>query len=75
MEFIFDNKVKLALHELISNSKEEYIRIKVFYGCGKPAYDLYMDFKKENDSEVSIDNIKFIVNKAEEKACKKLEIK
>ena len=45
MEFTLDEKAKNALNELIENSSEEYVRIKVFYGCGRPAYDLYPDFK------------------------------
>ena len=75
MEFVINDKAKEALNELIENSGEEYVRIKVFYGCGRPAYDLYMDYKKENDIEVNINKIKFVVDKNEEKACKKLEIK
>ncbi len=75
MEFIINDKAKKALNKLIENSGEEYVRIKVFYGCGKPAYDLYMDYKKDNDIEVNINEIKFVVDKNEEKACKKLEIK
>lgn len=39
------------------------MRIKVFYGCGRPAYDLYPDFKSDEDEEVIISGIKFVVNK------------
>ena len=63
MEFTFDEKAKNALNELIENSSEEYVRIKVFYGCGRPAYDLYPDFKSDEDEEVIISGIKFVVNK------------
>ena len=52
MKFTFDIKAKEALNELIKNSSENYIRIKVFYGCGRPAYDIYADFKGEEDEEV-----------------------
>ena len=55
MKFTFDIKAKEALNELIKNSSENYIRIKVFYGCGRPAYDIYADFKGEEDEEVIID--------------------
>ena len=40
MELKFDEKAKKALEDLLSKSSEEYIRIKVFYGCGRPAYEL-----------------------------------
>lgn len=75
MEFIFNDKAKVALQELLQNSSENYIRIKVFYGCGRPAYELYCDFKTEDDVEVTIEDINFIVNKKDERACRKLEIK
>ena len=55
MKFTFDIKAKEALSELIKNSTENYIRIKVFYGCGRPAYDIYADFKGEEDEEVIIE--------------------
>ena len=58
MKFTFDIKAKEALSELIKNSSENYIRIKVFYGCGRPAYDIYADFKGEEDEEVKIYGIK-----------------
>ena len=51
------------------------MRIKVFYGCGRPAYDLYRDFKSDEDDEVVISGIKFVVNKKDVRACNKLEIK
>ena len=75
MEFTFDEKAKNALNELIENSSEEYVRIKVFYGCGRPSYDLYPDFKSDEDEEVIISGIKFVVNKKDVRACNKLEIK
>lgn len=75
MELKFDEKAKKALEDLLSKSSEEYIRIKVFYGCGRPAYELYCDFKSDEDVEEVIEGIKFIVNKKDVKACNKLEIK
>ena len=35
---------KEALKNLIDESNENYIRIKVFYGCGRPAYEIYPSF-------------------------------
>lgn len=75
MELIFSEKAKEALKNLIDSSAEEYIRIKVFYGCGRPAYELYCDFKSEEDVEEVVENIKFVVNKKDVRACSKLEIK
>ena len=75
MELKFDEKAKKALEDLLSKSSEEYIRIKVFYGCGRPAYELYCDFKSDEDVEEVIEGIKFIVNKKDVRACNNLEIK
>ena len=75
MELKLDEKEKKALEDILSKSSEEYIRIKVFYGCGRPAYELYCDFKSDEDVEEVIEGIKFIVNKKDVKACNKLEIK
>lgn len=75
MQIIFNEKAKEALNEMIRNSSEEYVRIKVFYGCGRPAYEIYADFKCDEDIEEIIDEIKFIVNKKDERACNKIEIK
>lgn len=75
MELKFDEKAKEALKALVNESSEEYIRIKVFYGCGRPAYELYCDFKSDEDVEEVIEEIKFIVNKKDVKACNNLEIK
>ena len=75
MEIIFNEKANNALTELINNSSEEYIIIKVFYGCGRPAYEIYPDFKSDEDIEETINGIKFIVNKKDERACNKIEIK
>ena len=75
MNFKFNSDAKEALEELIKNSSENYIRIKVFYGCGRPAYELYCDFKSDEDVEEVIEGIKFIVNKRDVRACNNLEIK
>lgn len=75
MNFKFNSNAKEALEELIKNSSENYIRIKVFYGCGRPAYELYCDFKSDEDVEEVIEGIKFIVNKRDVRACNNLEIK
>lgn len=75
MEIIFDNKAKEALKELINKSSENYIRIKVFYGCGRPAYEIYPSFKVENDLEINVDDISFVILKDDIRGCNKLEIK
>ena len=75
MELKFDEKAKEALKALVNESSEEYIRIKVFYGCGRAAYELYCDFKSDEDVEELIEGIKFVVNKKDVKACNNLEIK
>lgn len=75
MELKFDEKAKKALEDLLSKSSEDYVRIKVFYGCGRPAYELYCDFKSDEDVEEVIEGIKFIVNKKDVRACTNLEIK
>lgn len=75
MELKFDEKAKEVLKALVNESSEEYIRIRVFYGCGRPAYELYCDFKSDEDVEEVIEEIKFVVNKKDVKACNNLEIK
>ncbi|MDO5779445.1 MAG: hypothetical protein Q4Q02_02865 [Clostridium sp.] len=75
MELKFDEKAKEALKALVNESSEEYIRIKVFYGCGRPAYELYCDFKSDEDVEEVIEGIKFVVNTKDIRACNNLEIK
>lgn len=72
----FDEKTKYGLLNLIENSSEEYVRVKVVgNGCGKPAYDLYASFKSDNDIEVIINDIKFVISKEDEKLCSNIEIK
>lgn len=75
MKLKFDNKARKALETSINESSENYIRIKVFYGCGRPAYELYCDFKTNEDIEEVIEGIKFIVNKKDVRACNNIEIK
>ena len=41
MNIRFDEKAKKALEDIIKDSSENYIRIKVFRGCGRPAYEMY----------------------------------
>lgn len=75
MKIIFDEKAKKALEELIDKSSEGYIRIKPFLGCGKPAYELYADFKAEDDIVEVIEGISFTVKKEHERVCDGIEIK
>lgn len=75
MKILFDEKAKLALKDIIEKSSEDYIRIKPFIGCGKPAYEIYADFKGENDLEYIIDEIPFVIHKEYEKLCDGIEIK
>ena len=75
MKIVFDEKAKRALEGMIKNSNENYIRVKPFIGCGKPAYEIYADFKGENDIEELVDGITFVVHKEYEKICNGIEIK
>ena len=75
MNILFDEKTRTALIELVNESTENYIRIKPFYGCGKPAYEMYVDYKRSTDIEEEIQGIIFIVNADDEKACNGIEIK
>lgn len=75
MKLKFEKKAKEALENLVKKSSEDYVRIKVFYGCGRPAYELYCDFKSDEDVEEIVEGIKFVVNKKDIRACNNLEIK
>ena len=75
MKIQFDEKAKEALKEMVEKSSENYIRIKPFIGCGKPAYEIYADFKGENDIEENIEGIIFVVHKDYERVCNGIEIK
>ena len=75
MKIIFNESAKLALKEMIGGSTENYIRIKVFYGCGRPAFEIYPSFKGDDDVEFIENDIKFIMSKSEMRGLRKLEIK
>lgn len=76
MNILFDEVTKIALLEKIENSSLDYIRIKVaLVGCGKPAYDIYTDYKSENDFIVNISGVDFVIDKRDEKLCNDIEIK
>ena len=74
MELIFDSKAKEALEDMINKSNESYIRIKVFYGCGRPAYEIYPSYKDENGLEIISDGINFVIAKDDARGCIGLEI-
>ena len=75
MNIRFDEKAKKALEDIIKNSSENYIRIKVFRGCGRPAYEIYPSYKSEEDMLVEIDDIPFVYKKEDEKMVNGIEIK
>ncbi|WP_243182614.1 hypothetical protein [Clostridium gasigenes] len=76
MNIKFNEKTKIGLLNLIENSSEDYARIKVVgNGCGKPAYNIYSSLKGDNDIEVIINDVKFIISKEDEKLCSDIEIK
>ena len=60
MNIKFDEKTKKALEDIIKNSSENYIRIKVFRGCGRPAYEIYPSYKGEGDMLAEINDIPFV---------------
>lgn len=75
MNIIFDEKTKVALNELVNNSSENYLKIKVTRGCGKPAYEIFTTFKSSDDEEAIIQGISFIYNKLDEKIIDGIQIK
>ena len=75
MNIRFDEKAKKALEDIIKDSSENYIRIKVFRGCGRPAYEIYPSYKSEEDMLVEIDDIPFVYKKEDEKMVNGIEIK
>lgn len=75
MKIIFDEKTKAALQELIKNNSENYVRIKPFLGCGRPAYEVYVDFNDEDDIIEIIDTIPFVIKRQHERVCDGIEIK
>ena len=76
MNILFDEKAKEGLLGLVNKGSNDYVRVKVVaVGCGKPAYDIYCDYKSENDIEVEINSIKFVIDKKDERLCDNIEIK
>ena len=75
MNITFDEKAKKALEDIIKNSSENYIRIKVFRGCGRPAYEIYPSYKGEEDMLAEINDIPFVYNKEDQKMVDGIEIK
>ena len=76
MNILFDEKTKEGLLELIKNGSNDYVRVKVSaVGCGKPAYDIYCDYKSEDDIEVLINDVNFVISKKDERLCNDIEIK
>ncbi|MDZ4975957.1 hypothetical protein GNF42_16205 [Clostridium perfringens] len=76
MNIIFDEKTKEALLSEVDKSNYNQIRVKVVaIGCGKPEYDLYADFISDEDFEVIISDVKFVIAKKDEKLCNGIEIK
>ena len=76
MNIVFNETTKVALLEKLKYSKYNNIRVKVVsVGCGKPAYDLYADYVTEEDFEVVINGVRFVILKKDEKLCNDIEIK
>lgn len=75
MRIVFDEKAKVGLEELINNSSENYIRIVVSRGCGRPAYDIFASFKAEDDEVFEIEGIAFVYKKIDENLINGIEIK
>ncbi|MGL5152944.1 MAG: hypothetical protein ACRC7N_20495 [Clostridium sp.] len=74
MNIIFSETTKYELQNLLNNSSENNIRIKVFRGCGKPAYEIFPSFKGEEDENVIINDISFVFNKEENLMINGIEI-
>lgn len=76
MDIKFDVKTKKALIDKIKGSEYKNIRVKVAaVGCGKPAYDLYPDYISEEDFEVVVDDVNFVISSKDKKLCDGIEIK
>lgn len=76
MNIIFNESTKIALLGKLEESKYNNIRIKVVaVCCGKPAYDIYVDYVTEDDFEVIINGVSFVISKKDEKLCNDIEIK
>ncbi|EOR27266.1 MULTISPECIES: hypothetical protein [Clostridium] len=76
MNIVFNEITQKALLKEIEKSEHNHIRVKVVaVGCGKPAYDLYADFISDEDFEVTINEVRFVIAKQDEKLCNDIEIK
>lgn len=76
MKIIFNELTKSALLEVLEKSTNNNIRIKVVaVGCGKPAYDIYADYVSEEDIELTINEVNFVISKKDKKICDGIEIK
>ncbi|MGL5479347.1 MAG: hypothetical protein ACRDCB_09945 [Clostridium sp.] len=75
MNIKIEESAKKVLVELLGSSKDEYIRIKAMLACGSSYYELYTDFKREDDMEEKFDSIPFVFDKYTYKAAKNIEIK
>lgn len=75
MNIKIEESAKKALIELLGSSKDEFIRIKAMLACGSSYYELYTDFKREDDMEENFDSIQFVFDKYTYKAAKNIEIK
>ncbi|CDM70175.1 hypothetical protein CM240_3058 [Clostridium bornimense] len=75
MNIVFDEKVKKALLELLKDTSADYIRIKPFRGCGKPAYQISISFKGKKDDEEKINEINFVFSKEDRDIIDNIEIK
>ena len=75
MNIVFDDKVKKALMGLLKDTSANYIRIKPFRGCGKPAYQISISFKGKKDHEEKINEINFVFNKEDRDIVDNIEIK
>ncbi|MDV4149671.1 hypothetical protein R0131_02370 [Clostridium sp. AL.422] len=76
MNILFSEETKSALLEILEKSENNNIRVKVArIGCGKPAYDIYADYASNEDIQLVINDISFVIAKKDEKFCNGIEIK
>ena len=71
----FDEKVKEALLKLLKDTSADYVRIKPFRGCGKPAYQISISFKGKKDDVEKINDINFIFSKEDREIIDNIEIR
>lgn len=62
MKISFDKKSKEGMEALINSSSENYLRIKTFRGCGRPAYEIFPSYKGEDDESIEVDGLTFVYN-------------